>query len=203
MAYSSEILVQNYLQRALNENEVAYLAVLLPAVKSWIDNKLNSTFDQASETSRYYEGGKTSLEIEPCTAITEVMAVNDDLSDSYEYTANTEYIAEPVNETVKRELRKVNGHFPRGAQRVKVTAKFSEFIADDGMPQDIQNIATIIAAEVINQGKVQSSGGNVASESLEGHTVHYDTSSSAMDGIATNNPNVQAILEQRRDLLLG
>lgn len=198
--YTTTTLVTNYLQRVLTANETAYLAILIPAIKVWLDKKLNSTFDDASATTRYYNGGVKNLDIDPCKDVTEIKAVNDDLSDSYIYdlTTTPEVIFEPLNETIKREARKRNGHFPSGIKRIALTAKFTEY--DGAVPTDIQTIATIMASEVLNQGKIASSGGNVASESLEGHSINYDTSSSNLDGLAINNPSIQGLLEQRREL---
>lgn len=201
MAYTNSTLVGNYLQRTLTANETTFLALLIPAIKLWIDKKLSSTFDQASETSRYFDGGGRSVDLDPCTDITDVDAVNTDQTDSYDYTDQTEYIAEPQNETVKRELVKRNGHWPSGLGSIKVTAKFSEY--DSAVPEDIQTVATILAAEVLNQGKIGSSGGTVSSEELEGHKISYDTSGSNLDGIASNNPNVQSILDLRKEIFLG
>lgn len=201
--YTNQLLVSNYLQRTLTENEIAFLVPLITAVQLWIDAKVSSHFDEVSATTRYYDGGTSSIDIDPATAITEVKAVNMDasLSDSYIYTANDEYRLEPFNDTVKREIRRNSGSFPSGSGVIAVTAKFSEY--NSGVPQDIQTAATIMCAEVLNQGKIASSGGNVASESLEGHSVSYDTSSSSLDGIAAANPNIKSILDLRRELLVG
>lgn len=201
MAYTTRAQIEQYLQRTLNTSEVGMLIIVLPSVKKWIDKTLGSTFDEAAESSRYYVGGTKYLSIDPCTAISEVMAVNDDLSDSYEYTVNTEYIAEPINETVKNEIIKVNGTFPSGSKRIKVTAKFSEY--SNGVPEDIQMAATILASEVLNQGRNASVGGNIKSESLEGHRVEYDTSDNTMEALSRDNPHVKGILDLRRELLAG
>lgn len=200
MAYTTQTMIENYLQRTLTANEVAWLAILIPAIKIWLDRKLNSTFDATTPTTRYYDGGGRFLDIDPATTITAVQALNSDGSTSYEYdlTVTPDVLYEPRGDTVKREIRKRNGHFPSGIQNIAVTATFTEF--DGGVPQDIQLAATTLAAEVLNQGKMASSGGNVKSESLEGHTIHYDTSASAMDAIASNNPNIKSILDLRREL---
>lgn len=201
MAYTTTALIENYLQRTLTANETAFLAILIPAVQIWIDAKLSTTFDSASETTRYYDGGGTSVDIDPATDITDVDSVNDDLTEGYDYTDLDEYIALPQNQTVKNELLKRDGHWPNGIGNIKVTAKFSDYVG--GVPEDIQVVATVLASEVVNQGMIASSGGNVASESLEGHSITYDTSSSSMDGLASNNPNIQSILELRRELWVG
>lgn len=200
--YTNIPLIENFLQRALSENEQAFLGALIPAITTWLNRKLGTSFEEVSATTRYFDGGSATIDIDPCYDITEIKSINNDGTDSYIYTTGTEYVAEPQNTTIKNELRRRYGHFPKGAGRIAVTAKFSEN-EDPGIPYDIQTAATIMAAEVLNQGKIASSGGNVASESLEGHSVTYDTSSTALDGISGSNPNVRSILDLRKQLWVG
>lgn len=203
MAYTTNAKIADYLQRSLTTDETDFLAVVIPAIKIWLDKKLGSTFDEASETTRYFDAaGMQSLDIDPCTAITAVKSVDDERGVEYAYTNLTEYIAEPQNETVKRELvRRGSGRWPRGLGSVAVTAKFSEY--DNGVPEDIQVIATRIAAEILNTGKRESAGGNVSSESLEGHSIHYDTSSDVLETIADNDPIIKSMLALRTEPLVG
>jgi hypothetical protein len=200
MAYSDATQVSNFLQRSLNAYETAELTNILAAIKIWIDKRLNSTFDLATPTTRYFDGGVPNLDIDPCTAITKVEAINDDGSDAYTYTDTYEYVAEPQNETVKRELRKRLSAFPHGVHRIAVTATFSEY--DSGVPADIQIAATRLAAGVINAGKIASLGGNVAAESLEGHSITYNVRGTDFEGIAENDPTVKSILAARQELLV-
>src|SRR5262245_32903215 len=103
MAYSDLGLVQVYLGRELTVNEQAWLSGTgFEAVKEWIDRKLGTTFDQASASTRYYDGGKEYLDIDPCTGITAVASVDNEGDENYAYTDLTDFVAEPVNETVKR-----------------------------------------------------------------------------------------------------
>ena len=201
MAYTTSGKIQYYLQRTLTSNETNLLTTLLPAIKKWIDRQLNSTFDSASATTRYFDGGYRSLDIDPCSSVTGVVAVNDDLTSSYTYTVDTEYIALPYNETIKTEIIKRVGKFPSGTNRIAVTATFSEY--DGAVPEDIELVATILAANIINQGKNASVGGNVASESLEGHSVTYDTGDNTLEGLARNNPQIQSILQSRKEIMIG
>lgn len=203
MAYTTSTLIGNYLQRTLSTNETDYLVILIPAIKKWIDAQTNSNFDLAVESTRYFDGGSATIDLDPCNTITEVSTVNSDATqtDSNVYTTIVDYIAEPVNETVKRELRLRNGCFPRGVANISVTAIFSEYAG--GVPADIQTIATQLAAGVLNQGKNASSGGNVASESLEGHSITYDTTDNNLEGIAIDNPTIKGLLGQRRELYVG
>lgn len=200
MAYTDQTLIQNFLHRTLNSDEITLLVTLLPTIKQWIDARLSSTFDQAAETTRFYDGGVKNLDIDPCINISQVKALNDDGSDSYIYnqTFFYELVFEPQNETVKREIRRRVGCFPSGIQRIAVTATFSEY--NSGVPEDIKILATILAIGVINQGKYAAIGGNVMQESLEGHEIRYAPNAANLNGIAEGDPTVQAILTSRKEL---
>lgn len=203
MAYTNSTLIGNFLQRTLNANETAYLAILIPAIDDFIDRLTGSHFGDVAATTRYFDGGVHSLDIDPCIDITRIAAINDDGSDSYVYdlTVTPDIKYEPANETVVNELRKRGGRFPRGIQNIAVTAKFTEY--EGAVPFDVQTAATQLAAGVLNQGKMASSGGNVQSESLEGHSITYDSSNDALEGIAADNPTVKGLLDQRREILFG
>ena len=198
MAYTTASHISDYLQRALTTDETDWLAILIPAIQIWIDRKTNSTFDIAVESSRFYDGGLTAIQIEPATEITEVTTVQEDSTlteDTPALTENVDFLLEPYNETVKNQIVKRFGYWPSGKKNIKVTAKFSEY--DGGVPSDIVVIATRIAAGIINAGKVDSSGGNVASESLEGHSITYDTSQTAIENITSQDAIIQSSLQLR------
>lgn len=200
MAYTDEIQVELYLQRALTTYEKAALSIIIPALKIWIDNRLSSTFDQVDSSIRYYDGGVSSLDIDPCTSITQIEAIGDDGGDSYVYSDIYEIVTEPQNETVKREVRKRLSKFPRGIHRIAVTAQFSEY--DSGVPADIQLLATRLAGGLLAQGKFVSSGGNVMQESLEGHEIRYMPNSADIMGLTVSDPTVASILANRQELYL-
>lgn len=200
MAYTTSTLVSNYLQRALTADESALLSLLIPAIKKWIDLKTGSTFDQASATTRYYDGGSQSVDIDPATDITEVSLIDNDNVEEQDYTLYTDYVLEPQNENVKREIVKRSGKFPSGLRRIAVTAKFSEY--DSGIPEDIQMVATRLAANLIQSGTDVNTS-NIQSESLEGHTVYYGTSQESISEAAANDPLIMSTLEQRRELFVG
>ncbi len=198
MAYTDATQVSNFLQRALTSYETNELAAIIATVQKWIDARLNSTFDTVGATTRYYDGGVRNLDIDPCTNITQVEAINDDGTDSYIYSAPYEYVAEPQNNNVKREIRKRLAAFPRGVHRIAVTAQFSEY--DGGIPADIVTLATRIVVGILNQGKIAGSGGNVLQESLEGHEIRYQMNTSAIEGIAQDDPTIAAILAMHDEL---
>lgn len=207
MGYTNATLVGNQLKKSLTADETALLAVLIPAVQSWIDLKTSSTFAQASAaTTRRYWGGKQFIGIDPCTNITSVQ-----YSDPYgiiQYTyQGFEFVAHPLNDTVKTEIElrgytefvsqdDPNGKFPSGADSVLVTANFSEYDTNNvgaGVPADIQMVATRMAAALLNDNAVNG----VVREQLEGHLVM-----SGFDKIAINDPFVQSVLELHRELLV-
>lgn len=198
--YTSRILVENYLQRELTENEVAMLVVIIPAVEKWIDRKLNSTFGVATSSTRYYDGSESMIDIDPVTNVTAISSHDTYGNAVYDYPTN-EYVLEPRNEAVKREIR-LHGsrRWPKGTGNIGVTGTFTEY--DGGVPQDIVVVATQLAGGVLNSGNTIGSGEAVASESLEGHSITYNTSSSSIDAIAANDPVLQGILDSRKEIMI-
>ena len=204
MAYTSNTLIGNFLGRSLTANEQALTVILIPAIQLWLDKKIGSTFDSASETTRYYDGGWKHIDIDPCYDITAIKSLNDDGTDSYTYNPTSadryEVIAEPLNSTIKTMLTHRGGRFPRGTRRIAVTAKFSSS-SDGAVPNDIQLAATRIAADVLSQGELASNA-NVASEALEGHTVTYKNANEIIDKVALDDPFVQGIISSYTDEIL-
>lgn len=200
MHYTDTALIEAYVKRALTIEEVASLTgAIIPAVDRWIDNKCDTTFKKVESTTRTYDGGERSLDIEPCTEITKVEALDYTGASSYEYTGPDEYQGYPLNETVKNELVRRHSCWPGGDARIAVTAKFSSY--DDGVPEDIIHVATVICSDLTKLTDYNSS--NVKSESLEGHSVTYTDLSMSIDKLASGNPLVKSILEQHTELLLG
>ena len=200
MAYTNTTLIEKYLQRTLTSDEQTFLTTLIPAIQMWLDRALASHFDSVEETTRYYDGGGETVDIDPCTAITAVKSVDNDHDTNNTYTTLTDYVAEPQNQTVKTELVKRYGCFPSGNGRIAIAAKFSEY--NEGVPQDIQVATTRIAADVLQAGKT-SAVGNVQSESLEGHSVTYRNPNEIIDKVATQDPFISNLIESRKDIYLG
>lgn len=204
--YTNATNIAQFLGRALTANESSSLsAFVLSAVDKWLDRLLQTSFADVAASTRYYDGGSVSVDIDPVQSVTQVKSVNDDNSDSYIYTENTEYVLEPVNDTVKRELRHRGNRyrFPRGARRIAVTGRFTEYDYDaNAVPADIVMAATQLAGGILNAGKQTGSGGNIASEKLEGHEIQYDTSVNAFEVMSNSNPLLQGMLAERRELYL-
>lgn len=204
--YTDTTKVAQFLQRSLTTNETSALTgYILAAVDKWIDRKLESHFGSVSETTRYYEGGGHTVDLDPVQSVTAVVSQNNDGSASYDYTENSEFVLEPVNEDVKRELvyRGRHTRYPSGLRRIAVTGKFTEYdYANSEVPADIVLAATQLAAGILNGGKKAGTGANVASESLEGHSISYDTSASVIESLADADPVIQGMLGERREIYI-
>jgi hypothetical protein len=201
--YTDATKISNYLQRSLSTEEAAILAYLIPAIQKWIDNYTGSTFGEVVASTRYFEGGGTTLDIDPATEITAVNSIDliDGVTNSYTYIEYQDYTAEPRNSNVKREIVKRRGRFYRGVDRIAVTAKFSEY--DGAVPEDIVFVATRIAASILLGAKSDSSSAGLKRESLEGHSVDYATSQDSISTIANGDPLINSILDQHREILIG
>ncbi len=200
MAYTTATLIGNNLKRALTSDETALLVMLIPAVQRYIDRVLDSTFDTAVETSRLYEieHNDTVVDIDPCQSISAVAEVGSDgaVTETYEVTG---YVAEPLNETIKRWLHLRHRHHHHVLGNIKVTAKFTEYdFAGSKVPEDIQLVATQIVADLV--GLIAGSEANIKSESIEGHTVTYGNAVDNISYAVQNSPLVQGILNSRKDL---
>ena len=202
--YTNATTVSNFLGRALTAYETTLLTTLLPAIDLWIDRYLNSTFATASATTRYYDGGTNHVDIDPCQSITTLTSVDNEQNVDYTYTILTDFTVEPANETVKTEIiKRGRGCFTEGSQRLALTAKFTEYdFTNAKVPDGIVIAATRIAGGVLGAGKAAGQGGNIQSESLEGHSVTYDASQDAINTVATSDPIIQGILSSRKTLLL-
>lgn len=203
--YTNATNISQFLQRSLSANESSALtSFVLDAIDKWIDRLLQSHFADEDATTRYFDGGGHSIDIDPCQNITSVKSVNNDGSDSYSYTENTELIYEPVNEVIKREITYRGGrHFPRGQRRMAVTAQFTEYdYVNNEVPPDVILAATRLAGAIIGAGKTSGQGGNIQQESLEGHTVRYDITSNALEALSNEDPIIQNMIAQRREIYI-
>lgn len=201
--YTDATKVGQFLQRTLTANESSALTgYILGAVDQWINRKLHSQFDNAAPSTRYFDGGGRTIDLDPCQAITAVSAYNDDGSASYSYTNNNEYVAEPANETIKRELvlRGRSLYFPHGNRRIAVTATFTEY--DSAVPSDIVLAATRLCAGIINAGKYAGQGENLQEEQLEGHMIRYNITNNSINSLADTDPILMGILGARREIYI-
>lgn len=204
--YTNTTNISAFLQRALTANETSALnGFILNAVDKYIDGLLQSTFGDQQPSTRYFDGGGHSIDIDPVQSVTGIKSVNNDGSDSYSYTENTEFVLEPVNETVKREVvyRGRGRRFPSGQRRMAVTGRFTEYdYTNSKVPDDIVMAATRLASGILAAGKITGQGGNIQQESLEGHEIRYDITANALEAASAGDPVLQAMLAGRREIYI-
>lgn len=185
MALTSEEKIEKYLKRDLTANEVSFLSDnLLDAVDQYISDYTGRTYASGG-TTRYYDGSYGRwLFIDPVTTITAVEYIDED-GDVDETLDSTDYIAYPLNKTVKTSLWKRGSNWTGTHNRIKITGTFTETA-----PATIVLAATMLAAKYLEAGS-----GNLKSESIEGYsrtfsdTVHDDL-------------ELQGILDAERGILL-
>ena len=166
MSYITQAELEAYLKRSLSAAEVIAFPILLESAELAINNYTDTNFDEATEESRYFDGGEKEIYIDPCTEITEVALVNSDESIVTTLT-DDEYVAEPKNNTVKWTLRLRSGMFQNGIRNVKVTAKFSSFV--ESVPADVKLACfKLVGGEIINPN-------NYKKESIEGYSYEMQT----------------------------
>lgn len=199
MEYTSRALIEAYLKRSITEYEDSFLAVAVPAVEKWIDKYLNSHFGDVEPSTKRFDGhGHSTLDIQPCKDITVVGVLDSQGTNQYNYVTETEYIAYPLNETVKNELVRKLGYFPCGVANITITATFTEY--DGEVPPDIQIATTRLVAGLIAGSAVDANGVAIKAESIEGHSITYDASPSSIEQLTYSDPAVKAILSSRRTI---
>lgn len=125
--YISEVELERYLKRDLTSAESAIFATIEEAARIAIDNYCDTNWDSTvTSESRYYDGGLQEISIDPCKSITEIAYVDEDLTTDDAWDTD-EYVAEPINKTIKTSLRVRAGRSCRGIRNIKVTATFTSY----------------------------------------------------------------------------
>lgn len=185
--YISETELENYLKRDLTAKESASFVIIEEAARIAIDNYCDTNWDSdASSESRYYDGGLQEISIDPCKTITEVAYVDEDFETDDEFDTD-EYVAEPVNKTIKTSLRLRAGRFCRGIKNIKVTAVFSSY--DDAVPGAVK-----LACLKLCAGAIQNPVG-ITKENIEGYGYE-------LAGQVQKDEEIQNILAPYRQVLL-
>lgn len=155
------------LQRNLTSEEQNAFNLTNAALQSYVESMIGSSLETAQETTRYYDGGVQHLTIDPCTSITALKYVDDDVNTDYTFDT-TDYTTEPINKTLKTMIRYRVGKFRTGINNIAVTAKFS--IAGDA---DMSNIVKDAMLGML-QSEVTATD-NIKKESIEGYSVEFVT----------------------------
>ena len=211
--YTNSNLIEAQLQRDLTASEQILLTTLIPAVDILIDRYTDSHFlEEETATSRNYDFDGRFCDIDPCTGVTALVSIDWDGTTISTYTAGNDYILHPENTTIKTQIEFLSGaslyasimptaDFPNGRNRIKLTAKFSEY--NEGVPEDIQIAATRICTQMIEESSTNSSNADgLKSESIEGYSVTFSDTIANADKIAFADPIVKGILDGRRELLV-
>lgn len=166
MALITQTQVESRLGRQLTTDEANSFDIINQSAQTYVERMLGSSVESVSPSTRYYDGGVQYLEIDPCTAITDVKYV--DASQVTESTLlATDYTTEPVNRTLKTLIRARYNRFNWGINNVAVTAKFSVY--DDSQTLSIVKNALLDMLVQVIDGKE-----SVSSESIEGYSVSFD-----------------------------
>lgn len=188
MPYTTQALIESYRGTKLTTDEARYIKVLIEAVGKWIEGQTGRIWTPSpANTARYFDGGEEYIFLDPVIDIDSVEYLNADGSTNTLYDATVpDYLAYPLNDHTKTSLKRIGGRWPRGSGRIKVTGKWGE---RDGIPQDIQHAATVLATDWLNrEDKLQS-------ESIEGYSRTFRATTDS-------NAEVNAILESRKRVLL-
>lgn len=191
MSYTTEDLVEDFIGRDLEASEVTLLeVVLIPAVKQFIDRYTSTTFDLAEPSTRYYDAECGNIiDIDPCSSVTEVAFVDQEL-DTVETLDTDTFSLYPLNDEIKTYI-KLRFRASAGIAKVKVTGIFSSAIGE--VPADIMLVATHICGGILNSRTNQG----VKSETIEGHSITYD-----LERIAMEDPTIKQALDMRRPVLI-
>ena len=165
MALVSQSDLEARLQRSLTSEEASAFTLINAANQAFLEKKIGSSLEAATSSTRYYDGGLQHLKIDPCTSVTAIKIVNDDqtVTDTLD---SSDYTLEPINRTLKTQVRNRGGRFPVGINNIAVTALFSIY-ADT-------SILNIVKSALIDAliSEIDKSG-DIRKESIEGYSVEF------------------------------
>lgn len=167
MALITQSDVEARLGRSLTAEETTAFTLINSSLQALVERIIGSSVESVSATNRYYDGGVQHLAIDPCTSITSVDQVDDDLASIYTYTSS-EYSKEPIHRTTKTMLRHRTGAFATGINNIRVNAKFSINEDTDTLNIIKDTMINALVAEIQNTN-------NIKRESIEGYSVEFQT----------------------------
>lgn len=166
--YTDQATIEDYLKRSLTADEIGYLAVVLPAVDSFIDTYTGT--DWVGTSPAYYDGSRSKwLNVGRYSAITTIQPVTynpttgAEENDGDPLTENVDYQKYPLNVGYYDRLYRLN---QRWTGRIKVTGTFAS------PPAAIVDAATKLAA-----GSLSSDAGDLKRENIEGYSREFFGSS--------------------------
>lgn len=188
MAYATSANVASYLKRSLSSSETDFLdTILLPAVDEFINDEVGTQgFGTGTSTSaRLYDGlGSRWLFIDPAEGITNISYVDELGEVSEVLTAQTDWVAYPLNEDSKNMVYSRTGRWYRGHGNVQVTGDFQ-----GAVPHKITLAAIMLASSYLSSDK------NLKSESIEGYSRTFSE-------ITQDSPEIMDLLDSERRVRL-
>lgn len=174
MALIAQSDLEARLGRTLTAAEASAFTVKNAANQAYIERYLGSSVESVSESTRYFDGGRQHIPIDPCTNISSVKIADDDLivTDTLD---TTDYTLEPQNRELKYMIRWRSGRLPRGINNIQVTAKFSIYEDTDALNIVKNALLDMLVGSIPDNDNETS----IKRESIEGYAVEYGTSTTS------------------------
>ena len=173
MSYTTKSRIQNYLMITIDASFDDQIDEWIGAVKAYIDNYCNRTFEQESVTYKLYDGSGTSeLLIDDLLTLTKIETLDEENNVDETLDSTDDYWLYPANETPKNRIRINTANapiavFPKGHQNIKVTGTFGQSAS---VPEDIRLVATKLVAGIISEKNLDIAG-EIKSEKLGEYSV--------------------------------
>ena len=167
---TTEANVEKYLGYEVPAADSTYVATLISAVETYIENYTGRQFSvDSSASARYFDGeGGREILIDHCSSITSVEFIDED-GNTDETIASGDYYTYPLNRPNSEPifgLYFVENVIPNRKKSVKVTAKWGDY---SSVPDDITYVATALVG--IIYGNPSRKG--IKSESIGRYSVSF------------------------------
>ena len=196
MAYTNKANIQNYLMINISDSFASVITGWIEVVKEFIDNYTGRTFEDELDTYKLYDGdGTNELLTDDFRDLTKIEILDDDGDVDYTLDSASYYYVYPSNINPKNRIviNSANAPitiFPKGNQNVKVYATFGY---QDSVPKDIEFAATMLVAQIIQQGGYDV-GREIKSEKLGEYSITYQD----IEKMAEQDITVMKILDKYR-----
>lgn len=184
MALLSQSDLEAKLGRSLTANEATNFALVNVANQTYVEKLIGSSVESETAATRYYDGGVRFLKINPCTSVTAVKFVDAGQA-VVETIDSSDYVLDPINETIKTQITSRYGRFASGFANIAVTAKFSIYDDSDVLALVKNAMLDALASELTDTD-------SILKKSIEGYSVEYAKSETknALDKIGLLFPEI-------------
>jgi hypothetical protein len=177
--YTTKAKIENYLLIDIDASFDSQVDAWIEEVEAHIDRVTGRNFkadeeesgEDAGASTRRFDGDNTNkILIDDCVAVTEIKLSEDsdplEVEDYVLYPANALSLSRPIPYT---QIKLIGGYFPKyPPQGIYVKGRWGY---SEEVPADIQNVATILVAGIINFS--WNADGEVESETIGRYTVTY------------------------------